>query len=396
MAQKTALSVPTMGDVRKNLGYAEDLTTPVPLEEKSLLKIEKNADTFLTKILKGYSVEDLRKQEELVGAVDQLGGDILKEAANQNSVMLARPFRDLSQEKGPGQEIADCLADLTVKASSIDPGKFNPGKKGWALRIAGKVNKKLQKWLLKFYQVGNLIDTIVGALKEGIGKLDRNNKILIDDVMNMKECLLNLSKLLALAKIVDAKLESKINELEDEALKDFLQQEILFAARQKVQEIQELVAVKQQGIITFEMTVRTNKQLIRGVKSTLNVTVPAIRIGTTAFLALSDQKQILEVVKSAKETGSNILARTAKMLKTQKVEIYKEATSGSLDHAKMAEAFDDMFEAVEEAKRFRKEALPVMAQAIREFDVRVEKADQVIADFDKGKKARAAFKDDVE
>ncbi|KKL63877.1 hypothetical protein LCGC14_2170690, partial [marine sediment metagenome] len=214
--------------------------------------------------------------------------------------------------------------------------------------------------------------------------------------MNMKESLLNLSKRLALAKMVDAKLESKINELEEEALKDFLQQEILFAARQKVQEIQELVAVKQQGIITFEMTVRTNKQLIRGVKSTLNVTVPAIRIGTTAFLALSDQKQILEVVKSAKETGSNILASTAKMLKTQQVEIYKEATSGSLDHAKMAQAFDDMFEAVEEAKRFRKEALPVMAQAIREFDVRVEKAGHVIADFDKGKKVRAAFKVDVE
>jgi uncharacterized protein YaaN involved in tellurite resistance len=62
----------------------------------------------------------------------------------------------------------------------------------------------------------------------------------------------------------------------------------------------------------------------------------------------------------------------------------------------MAQAFDDMFEAVEEAKRFRKEALPVMAQAIREFDVRVEKAGQVIADFDSGKKARAAFKVDVE
>ena len=37
-----------------------------------------------------------------------------------------------------------------------------------------------------------------------------------------------------------------------------------------------------------------------------------------------------------------------------------------------------------------------MAQAIREFDVRVEKAGHVIANFDKGKKARAAFKVDVE
>ena len=394
--QSTSLPVPSIGDVRKDLGFSDDLAIPVALEEKSLVEIEKNADDFLGRLLSGFTVEDLRKQEELIGSVERIGEKALKQAASESSVMLARPFRDLSQEKGLGQEIADNLAELTVNAQSIDPHKFSPGRKGWALRIAGKINRRMQKWLLKFYQVGTLIDTIVIALKDGIAKLDRNNKILIDDAMSMRESLIELAKLLGLAKMVDAKVEARMNELEDGRLKEFLEQEILFAVRQKVQEIEELVMVKQQGIITFEMTVRTNKQLMRGVRSTINVTVPAIRIGTTAALALADQKQILNVLKGAKQVGSDILAKNAQMLKEQQVEIYKEATTGSLDHEKMMQAFDDLFEAVENAKTFRKEALPVMANAIREFDAKVEKANSVIDEIDKGKKGRAAFGVDSE
>ena len=214
--QHTNLAVPVIVDVKKDLGFSDDLTTLVPLEEKSLVEIEKNADEFLGKVLSGFTVEDLRKQEELIGSVERIGEEALKKAANESSVMLARPFRDLSQEKGLGQEIADSLADLTINAQSIDPHKFNPGRKGWALRIAGKVNRRVQKWLLKFYQVGTLIDTVVNALKDGIAKLDRNNKILIDDAMSMKDNLIELSKLLGLAKMVDAKVEAKINEMEEE------------------------------------------------------------------------------------------------------------------------------------------------------------------------------------
>lgn len=394
--QNSPLPVPTEDEVKSDLGFTADVTTPVPLEKKSLETIEKNADNFIEKLLSGFTAEDLRKQEELIGAVEQIGAEALKQAASQDSVMLARPFRDLTQEKGLGQEIAEGLAELTIKAQTIDPNKFNPGRKGWALRIAGKVNKRLQKWLLRFYQVGTLIDSIVGALKDGIAKLDRNNKILIDDVMNMKESLIELAKLLGLAKMVDAKIEEKINTMEEGPLKQFLEQEILFAARQKVQEVEELVMVKQQGIITFEMTARTNKQLMRGVKSAINVTVPAIRIGTTAAMALADQRQILNVLKGAKQVGSDLLAKNAQMLKEQQVEVYKEAAGGSLDHEKMMKAFDDLFEAVENAKTFRKEALPVMANAIKQFDERVEKANKVIEEIDRGKKGRAAFGVDTE
>ena len=123
---------------------------------------------------------------------------------------------------------------------------------------------------------------------------------------------------------------------------------------------------------------RNNQELMRGVDRAVNVTVNALQIAVTLAMALAHQKIVLEKVQAVTQTTNQLLANTSERLKTQGVEIQKQASSTALDLDVLRQAFTDINQALEDVSTYRQEALPQMASSILEMDQMAAKAEEAI------------------
>ena len=105
-------------------------------------------------------------------------------------------------------------------------------------------------------------------------------------------------------------------------------------------------------------------------------------------LALANQKIVLDKIAALNETTTNLITGTAERLRTQGSEIHKQAASATLDVEALKRAFADITTAIDDIARYRREALPQMAQTILEFDKLCGEAEGRIKKAEAGERAR--------
>jgi uncharacterized protein YaaN involved in tellurite resistance len=186
---------------------------------------------------------------------------------------------------------------------------------------------------------------------------------------------------------VSAKLEREI--APDDPRRQFVEEDILFAIRQRTLDLQQQLAVNQQGVLATELIIRNNRELIRGVDRALDVTISALQVAVTVALALAHQRIVLDKIEAINATTSDMIAGTAERLKTQGTEIHQQATGAMLDMDSLRTAFDDIEIALDEISRYRKEALPTMAATILELDHLTAQSEAAIERLESGRTATA-------
>ena len=122
----------------------------------------------------------------------------------------------------------------------------------------------------------------------------------------------------------------------------FIKEELLFPLRQRIMDLQQTLNVNQQGILTIEVIIRNNRELIRGVDRALNVTVTALQIAVACALALNNQEIVLKKITAINETTSRLIAHNAERLKTQGVDIHKKAAEATLNMEDLEKAFTEL------------------------------------------------------
>ena len=176
----------------------------------------------------------------------------------------------------------------------------------------------------------------------------------------------------------------------------FVEDEILFPLRQRIQDIQQQLAVNQQGVLAIELIVRNNKELIKGVDRGINVTVNALNVAVTVALALANQKIVLDKIDAVNLTTNKLIAQTAAQLRTQGAAIHKQASSTQLDIEVLKKAFVDVNAALDDISNLRKEALPQMANHILEMDKLTRASEESIRRLEKGTQLEPAVKLEVD
>jgi uncharacterized protein YaaN involved in tellurite resistance len=235
------------------------------------------------------------------------------------------------------------------------------------------------------YETGQgAINSIIKSLHGGKATLENDNRILSSDKKASLGKALRIGQEVTFLRAIDDKLTGKVAEVTDDDHRKFLEEEVLFSLRQKIQDLSQSQLVSQQGVITMEMLIRNNKELIRGVRRALDTTVEALEIAVTLALALVNQEIVLEAVGALNETTNELIARTAKRLKTQGVEIQKQASSAMLDPEVLKQAFADVTAALDDISTYRQKALPVLAKNIIDFNNQALKAEKVIEQMEKG------------
>src|SRR5690606_15465470 len=154
--------------------------------------------------------------------------------------------------------------------------------------------------------------------------------------------------------------------------------------RQRILDLQQQLAVSQQGILALEVVIRNNRELIRGVDRSINVTVSALNVAVVVAMALANHRLVLDRVRSIKTTTSDLMAGTAKAVRTEGVEIQTQASATELDTDQLEQAYNDVIGALDEVSRYRREALPRLDEQISRLEDLAARGNAAIENLEQG------------
>jgi uncharacterized protein YaaN involved in tellurite resistance len=309
--------------------------------------------------------------------------------------MLQAPLKDLSSSGEDGGPVASSLADLRIEVEKLDPAAVDLSP-GWFTRLVGNipgVGSPLKRYFMRYESTQTVIDSIIKSLEKGRDELKRDNVTLGEDQKEMRDLTLTLTDQVALGRALDDDITGRLErEIAPEDLRrSFIEEELLFAVRQRTMDLQQQLAVNQQGVLATELIVRNNRELIRGVDRAIDVTVSALQVAVTVALALAHQKIVIDKVEAINRTTSDLIAGTAERLKTQGTLIHEQAAGAMLDMDSLRAAFQDINIAFDEISRYRKEALPQMAGTILELDKLAAESEEAIKRLEKGQASTSAL-----
>ncbi|MFL1405035.1 toxic anion resistance protein [Marinobacter sp. M1N3S26] len=369
-----------------------DMTSPAPLSPCSTDSVVENphplqsiendptvqsrADALFTDLLSLSRSTD-KDRAQARATVDSLGHALQKESARQSQLLQA-PVQQLAGRAEDGGEVANALIDLKVQVESLDPAGFDLSP-GWWSRLAGRlpfIGTPLKRYFSRYESASTVIASIVNSLDAGRKQLERDNITLKADQSDMRQLTDKLARAIEVGKQVDAQLERSMerDHAEDEDLCAFIQENLLFPLRQRIMDLQQQLAVNQQGILTIEVILQNNRELIRGVDRATQVTVSALQIAVTLALSLAHQKVVLDKIDAVNRTTDELIAGTASQLRAQGADIQARAASSQLDLETLKRSFQDINTALDDIAGFRQQALPAMGQAVSEMTRLTDKA----------------------
>jgi uncharacterized protein YaaN involved in tellurite resistance len=209
----------------------------------------------------------------------------------------------------------------------------------------------------------------------------------------MRALSLKLERAVQLGQLIDQRLQASLDTemTADDLRRKFVAEELLFPLRQRIQDLQQQLLVNQQAFLTTEIVIRNNKELIRGVNRAVNVTVSALQVAVNLALALANQRIVLDKVQAISTTTESLIAGTAERLKSQGAEIHKKASGTQLDIEVLKQSFEDIRAALEDIARYRREALPKMAQNILEMDELAQRSEDQIRKYEQAGRSAKDF-----
>ncbi len=372
----------------------DELTLPDPhligVDAETDVELLTQAEKY-AEMLINFNPEDTKASAQSKHAVATMGMQLQRQTGHR-SQMLQEPIRKLSERGVDGGEIANALVELKMQVEELDPSQidFQPG---WVTRLFGWlpfIGNPLKRYFSRYESAQTVIDAIVRSLEQGREQLRRDNVTLADDQAALRDITLRLEKSVKLGQLIDQRLESRLDrEIQiGDSRYPFIQEELLFPLRQRIQDLQQQLAVSQQGILAIELVIRNNNELMRGVNRANSVTVSALQVAVTVAMALADQKIVLDKIATLNTTTSDLISGTAARLKMQGTEIHKMASQSQLDMNALKAAFADIQAAMDDIAHFRQVALPQMAETILEMDKITTESGRIIDKLEQGNRAQ--------
>ncbi|APE30498.1 toxic anion resistance protein [Halomonas aestuarii] len=378
------LSLPPVEEIAREM---EGTTTDGPADDGGDdPTLAAQAEAFVDEVIAGGDAESLARQRR---AVDELGLELQQQAARQ-SAMLQTPLRQLAHQGDEGGPVARALVDLRGRMQSLDPSRHNlsPGPLDRVLALLPGAGSRLQRYFRKFETAQQALDAIIADLEGGRDMLHRDNVTLGDDQQALRESLVQLERQIALGRLIDDRLQDAIARRDEEdPQRRFLEEELLFPLRQRIVDLQQQLAVSQQGVLALEVIIRNNRELMRGVDRAINVTVSALTVAVTVALAIANQRLVLDSIEVLNATTSEMIGGTARALRQQGVDIQRRASSAMLDMQALEEAFGEVMGAIDDLSRYRREALPRLDDQIDRLSTLAGRGSEAIDHLQRGRDA---------
>lgn len=371
-----SLTLPTKEEV------AEEIKTLVKPEDVVSEEVRSQAEKNVQAIM-NLNLDSLDERKSIISSIENFGISNMRYSTEKNA-LLSKSIEELSRMGSEGSVVSKGLATLQEQMRELDPSGIDFTKRG----ILGKLFNPIRAYFARYQKAQTVIANTIKALDNGKKMLERDNTTLMIEQQTLrdvtKKILSEIELGAAMKELLDRQVEEAKLRGEDQYKIDFVTQEVLFPLNQRIMDLQQMVVVNQQAVVSSELVIRTNRELIRGVDRAKMVTVSALRNAVMVASALANQKLVLDAIEGLNTTTANMISATSEMLKTQGAAVQQQAMNAMLPVETLKKSFQDLFEAIESIQTFKEKALPEMSKTIVEFKSLIAEGEAVIHKLEKG------------
>lgn len=356
----------------------KDVETSIKDEEEKLenSNLKNQAQDNATAIFEA-DLNNPQERENILKPLDNFGLSDMSKSASHNEILSTR-LSDLTKGGKEAENIGEKLLELDQQMKDLDPSKVDFAKKG----MLGNLVNPVKKYFAKYERAEVSISHIIESLEKSGKVLQNDNTTLLSEENYLREVTNKLLADIELGKKMDESIEAQIQNAELQGVSEekiaFVREEVLFPLRQRIMDMQQMIVVNQQGIVSLNVIRRNNKELIRGVKRAQNVTVSALRTGVMVASALYNQKIVMDKINVLNKTTENIIESTSHMLKEQGSEIQKTSAETMISPDVLKASFSEALQAIEDVSNYKQQALPKMKETIEVFSDLADEGQKVV------------------
>ncbi|HEY3716326.1 MAG TPA: toxic anion resistance protein [Jatrophihabitantaceae bacterium] len=309
--------------------------------------------------------------------VRTMGNDEIRASAETSNKLLASPVRAMQKNDDTGK-VATTLVDLRRTVEDLDPKQATGVKKLLGMIPFGD---KLRDYFHKYESAQSHIDAILKALLDGQDELRKDNAALDQEKVHLWETMQRLAQYSYVAEHLDKALADKIASIEatDADKAKVLRDDVLYAVRQKHQDLLTQLAVSIQGYLAIDLVRKNNLELIKGVDRATTTTVSALRTAVIVAQALANQKLVLDQITALNTTTANLIESTSQLLATQGVAIQKQSAEATIGIQSLQRSFDNVYQAMDSIDTFKVAALDSMKQTIGTLQGEIDKSQSYLS-----------------
>lgn len=365
-----------------NVGTAQ-ASSMMPIDEARGRELADRAKAFVADLIgqDPHAPEFTKK----INDVSAMGRDEIRGAAAVTNRMLERPVAALAAARGTGDDadaqrkVANTLIELRMTIEDLDPTKAEGGIGQMLLNLI-PFRDKLRSYFARYASAQTQLDKILRSLQNGQDSLMKDNAAVEGEKVRLWDTMNKLQEYAVLTSALDAQLVEQIERVRatDAAKADTLTADVLFAVRQKHQDLLTQLAVSAQGYLALDVVRKNNVELIKGVERATTTTISALRTAVIVAQALANQKLVLDQITALNTTTSNLIVATSQMLKTQSTAIAEQSTSATISLESLQTAFQNIYETIDALDGYKVKAVETMAQTVTALQGRLAEATEYL------------------
>ncbi|MDK2126785.1 toxic anion resistance protein [Parachitinimonas caeni] len=342
----------------------------VPLKPEQLSRVNTQLDGFVQSLL----TEDLESQsfKEKLDSAFRLGR---KEIAD--SSMLSGHFMEKNFKGAEDSPAFKTIQELREQFEELNPK--NEGNLLEPAKLFGLIpfGDKLKRYFRKYESAADQIKTLMTDLNEAQDEVRRDAAEIETAKTRLWESMQKLKMAIAFAEQLDARIKEEVDRLKptDPQRSRALEQEVLFYARQNVQDMYTQQQVNVFGYLAMETLKKTARELIIGCDRVATTGMSALAVAQTVARATGNQVQVMNMLKGVNDSIGDLLDGTARQLEQHVQRTGEMAAQPLIGMEKLQSMFDQTFRAMDAMDNFRSAAIDSMGKNIGTMKGMLEKAE---------------------
>ena len=348
--------------------------TAVPMSPELQNAVEDQVERFM----QGLLTEDVQSDafKARLDSAFALGREEVSIAAN---LMQGR----LMQRNFIGMEDSSAFQAIQDMRGHLDD--LNPGKDGDLFqpqKLLGLIpyGNKLQNYFRKYQGASGQLQKSMQQLYAARDDMQRDVVDLEATRGKLWEAMQKLGGAIHFAETLDAKLHAKVESLKatDPLRAKALEQEVLFYARQNLQDMLTQQAVCTNGYLALDVLKKTGREMMNGCSRIATTGMSALAVAQTVARATGNQIKVMDMLTGVNSTIEGLIQDTGRQLNTHVDKTAQFAQNPMIGMDKLKDMFDQTFKAMDAMDTFRSKAIEVMGQNNDMIKQQISKADQYV------------------
>lgn len=348
--------------------------TAVPVAPEVRAAVEDQVDRFVAALL----TEDVQSEtfRAKLDSAFALGREEVSVAA---SLMQGR----FMERNFVGVEDSTAFKAVREMRGHLDD--LNPGKEGDLFqpqKLLGFIpyGNRLQAYFRKYQSVGEQLQKSMQQLYSARDDMQRDVVELEVTRTKLWDAMQRLTGAIQFAESLDSKLFVKVEALKatDPVRAKALEQEVLFYARQNLQDMLTQQAVCTNGYLALDVLKKTGREMMNGCTRVATTGMSALAVAQTVARATGNQIKVMDMLSGVNSSIEGLIAESGRQLNTHVEKTAQFAQNPMVGVEKLKEMFDQTFKAMDAMDTFRSKAIEVMGQNNTMIAAEIKRSEQYL------------------